>query len=499
MNENSFDFFSDSELSQIMSTIPPDDNITKSISPWRKATRQMLIGFALMAVVPQVFPLNLILPIAGSISMFLGFRSLRKENRWFFLGFILSCIILGFEATSIFLNSSLVRYTVQSSAPFSAMALSSLLLIFLTSVSISAGIITVKKKLDYTSSALSPFALVGIMALILFLALINFTGALAFFVIIAYVLVFICLIKLSKSLDEIGYSIKIADVKNSDKTVVTICLGLAFLISLTGYVFFSRYPMEWKPQVKNESAQLEEIKTNLLSLGFPEDVLSDLKDEDILDYEDAVYVDSDTTYQAFNKGRKVRRTSGNTTYIHTEYDEKEMQFTIVYALINEEENEWKILHHFKWVIDNGYYATEGISVDWPNDRYSFVTEDVSGRVLYDSNGITYISPFFKEGNQVYSSNSIFNYGSVFDTYFAEFSYPLKGENKRGYATYSVRLNDSVLSGNSCLNYAHNASPLQYPVKSSVDILKEWATDNQSFKVRQHVGLIDFGKRLIKSE
>ena len=85
MNENSFDFFSDSELSQIMSTIPPDDNITKSISPWRKATRQMLIGFALMAVVPQIFPLNINLPIAGSISMFLGFRSLRKENRWFFL------------------------------------------------------------------------------------------------------------------------------------------------------------------------------------------------------------------------------------------------------------------------------------------------------------------------------------------------------------------------------------------------------------------------------
>ena len=160
MNENSFDFFSDSELSQIMSTIPPDDNITKSISPWRKATRQMLIGFALMAVVPQIFPLNLILPIAGSISMFLGFRSLRKENRWFFFGFILSCIILGFRAVSIFLNSSIVPYTSESSAPFSAMALSSLLLIFLSSVLNSAGIITVTTLLVYTSSALSPFALV---------------------------------------------------------------------------------------------------------------------------------------------------------------------------------------------------------------------------------------------------------------------------------------------------------------------------------------------------
>lgn len=498
MNENSFDFFSDSELSQIMSTIPPNDNITKSISPWRKATRQMLIGFALMAVVPQIFPLNLILPIAGSISMFLGFRSLRKENRWFFFGFILSCIILGFRAVSIFLNSSIVPYTSESSAPFSAMALSSLLLIFLTSVSISAGIITVKKKLDYTSSALSPFALVGIMALILFLALINFTGALAFFVIIAYVLVFICLIKLSKSLDEIGYSIKIADVKNSDKTVVTICLGLAFLISLTGYVFFSRYPMEWTPQVKNESAQIEEIKTKLLNLGFPEDVLSDLKDEDVLQCENAVYVASDITYKPFNKGREVRRTSGNTTYIHTEYDEKEMQFTIVYVLINEEENEWKIFHHFKWVIDKGYFATEAISVDPPDDKFSFVTEDVSGRVLYDSDGVTYTSPFFKEGSQIYTSTSMIFPGRTYDRYFAEFSYPLKSENKRGYATYSVRFNDSTLRENSFLNYAHNISPLHYPVKSGVTALQSWSYNSISFRIRQHVVLIDISERLIKS-
>ena len=103
------------------------------------------------------------------------------------------------------------------------------------------------------------------MALIIFLALINFTGVFASLVLIAYVLVFIFLIRLSKELDEYGYAIEIAGVQNSDKTVATICLGLAFLISLTGYVFFSRYPMEWTPQVKTDSAQIEEIKTNLVA------------------------------------------------------------------------------------------------------------------------------------------------------------------------------------------------------------------------------------------
>ena len=81
MNENSFDFLSDSEISEMLTPFPPPDNVTKTVSPWRKATRQMLIGFALMSVVPQIFPLNLVCPVAGSVSAFLGFRSLRKETK----------------------------------------------------------------------------------------------------------------------------------------------------------------------------------------------------------------------------------------------------------------------------------------------------------------------------------------------------------------------------------------------------------------------------------
>lgn len=493
MNENSFDFLSDNEISEMLTPFPPPDNVTGAVSPWRKATRQMLIGFALMAVVPQIFPLNLIFPIAGSILSFLGFRGLRKENSWFFLGFILSSVSLGFEAVSLFLNSSIIRYSTENSAPFTVMAMISLALIFMMAVSISAGFITVKKKLQYEASSLSSYALIGVMALIIFLALINFSGVFGLLVIIAYVLVFIFLIKLSKELDEYGYSIEIASVHSSDKTVATICLGLAFLISLTGYVFFSRYPMEWTPQVKNESAQLEEIKVKLLSLGFPDYVLNDLKDEDILKCENAVFVGSDIQNAPFNNGRKVTEIRGNMHYTHMEYDEEEMQFTIVYALINEEENEWKIFHHFQWVIDKGYYGAEAISVDPPDNIHTYITEEISGRVLYDYEGVTYTSAFLKEGNQVYTSDSIIFQGQTFDEYFAEFSYPKESKNKRGYTTYSIKISDSTICINSFLNYAHNITPLQYPVKSGVSSLQR-LDDSLAFRVQQHVVLIDFGER-----
>lgn len=496
MNENSFDFLSDREISEMLTPFPPPDNVTKTVSPWRKATRQMLIGFALMAVVPQIFPLNLIFPIAGPILALLGFRSLRKENKWFFLGYILSSIALGFEAVSLFLNSSIIRYTAESSAPFTVMAMTSLLLIFMMAVSISAGFITVKKKLEYNSSNFSSYSLIGIMALIIFLALINFTGVFAFFVLIAYILVFVFLIKLSKELDEYGYSIEIAGVQNSDKTVATICLGLAFLISLTGYVFFSRYPMEWKPQVKTESAQIEEIKTNLLSLGFPDYVLNDLKDEDILDCENAVYVDSRSDYQAFNNGRKVSEERGNTTYIHTEYDEEEMQFTSITVLVDEEKNQWKVFHHFKWVIDKGYYGAEGISLEPYSGKYG-KPDEPSGQVLYDIDGITYTSPFLNEGEQTYKSTSIFNSGETMNMYFAEFSYPSEAQAKRGYVTYNITFYDEVLAVNSILCYAHNKTPLQYPVKSATQVLKKVESDTLSYARRYDIATINTGDYYLK--
>ena len=514
MNENFFDFENDAELSALVGALPPTDEITQKVSPWRNATRKLLSGFALTAVVPQIFPLNLIFPVAGSILLFLGFRSLRKENKSFFLGFILSCIIFGFECVSVLLNSSLIGHISQSSAPVTVMAMISLLLILLTAVSISFGFWEVKKKLEYSGSNLSTFALVGIMGLICFLALINFTGVLATFVLVAYALVFVALNKLSKELDEIGYSIRIAQSKTSDKSVIAICLSVFVAISLTGYVFFSRYPMEWTPQVKtedmgieeikdnllsvgfSEDAQIDEIKYNLLFLGFPEDVLSDLKNEDILKCKNASFVTVNRDLQAFNNGRKVSETKGNITHIHTEYDEEEMQFTSITVLVDEEKNEWKVFHHFKWVIDKGYYGAEGISLE-PYSGEHGKPDEPSGQVLYDMDGITYTSPFLNEGEQTYKSTSILNSGETMNMYFAEFSYPSKSQAKRGYVTYNITFYDDVLAVNSILCYAHNKTPLQYPVKSATQVLKEVESDTLSYARRYDIATIDTGDYYLK--
>ena len=168
-----------------------------------------------------------------------------------------------------------------------------------------------------------------------------------------------------------------------------------------------------------------------------------------------------------------------------------MQFTSITVLVDEEKNQWKVFHHFKWVIDKGYYGAEGISLE-PYSGEHGKPDEPSGQVLYDMDGITYTSPFLNEGEQTYKSTSIFNSGETMNMYFAEFSYPSETQAKRGYVTYNITFYDEVLAVNSILCYAHNKTPLQYPVKSATQVLKKVESDTLSYARRYDIATIDTG-------
>ena len=78
LNEQEFD----SMLQSSMAELPPDD-IAYEVTPWRKAINRILTGFALGAITLNFLGLNYLLPAIGMILTILGFRTLRKENKWF--------------------------------------------------------------------------------------------------------------------------------------------------------------------------------------------------------------------------------------------------------------------------------------------------------------------------------------------------------------------------------------------------------------------------------
>ena len=110
LNENDFENL----LKNSLNDIPPQ-NIIDEVSPYKDAIGHIVWGIGLTTITLNFLLLNYILPFIGAILMLLGFRSLRKENKWFFGGYILSIIRLIYVLSSLILNSTIYNEFIQQS------------------------------------------------------------------------------------------------------------------------------------------------------------------------------------------------------------------------------------------------------------------------------------------------------------------------------------------------------------------------------------------------
>lgn len=473
MSENDFEIL----LENTIPELPPED-IVAEVTPWKKSVNRVLVGMALTAITLNFGCLNYILPAIGTILLLLGFRTLRYENKWFGCCYAVSIIRAAYFFPSLVLNTTIVQSAVYASAIGSVLTIVNLLLLFIIFVCLWRGFISVQQKAGVPLHAGGAVALIVWYALICLLAFIQYSGVIiAGTMIVGYFFIIRNLYKLSKELDEAGYAIKTAPVKITDRGIVISLVSFLLIGSICGYVFGGSYSMKWTDLNSAEHDNVEEIKAHLMSLGFPEYVLNDLRAEDIAACEDALQVVVDVTDEPMNDGRveTTKYSSNNSVrYIiesKTVYDVKELRITGVGVQVAGERERWIIFHHFIWTTNPGFYGTEAIQL-WP--VYRDLSEgwhsagDVTGRVLYDNDGETFVADYYSLGTQTFTSNSIF-WGEQSNTdVFAVFSMPHNGSNHRGYVAYPV---DEVQDGyiiNSWFNYTHQQSWLQYPAMTAME-------------------------------
>ncbi|MBQ8801918.1 MAG: hypothetical protein IJZ52_06510, partial [Clostridium sp.] len=77
-----------------LAAIPPAEHIVAAANPLDASITKILWGMVLTFFKLNFFYLNYILPLLGSILLYLGYRSLRKENRWFKLCWLISGVLL---------------------------------------------------------------------------------------------------------------------------------------------------------------------------------------------------------------------------------------------------------------------------------------------------------------------------------------------------------------------------------------------------------------------
>lgn len=476
----------------LASSLPdvPSDYIVSEITPWKKAMNRVLTGMALCAITLNLLCLNYILPAVGMVLSLLGFRSLRRENKWFGACFVITVIRAAYFFPMLILNTSVIHSAIPAASVTSVLTNANLLLLLAEFFCIWHGLRAVQKKAGLPPRAGGAVALMVWYVLMYILAVAQYSGLIipiAF--IVGYCFIIRSIYQLSKELDEAGYSIQPAPIKIADESIALAITAVLIVGCALGYLFGGSYPMAWSAVDSSEHADVEDVKVHLLELGFPAYVLNDLTAEDIAACKGALRVVADVTDEPVNDGRTVTTVEYVGTghrYIQqsTVYDVKELRITGVGVQLPGERESWLIFHHFLWTIDPGFYGTESIQL-WP--VYRDIREgwaaagETTGRVLYDQGGETFSAPYHSLGAQTFTSNSIFWGQQTSTDLFATFSMPAKGGNYRGYVAYPVAEAQDGYIISSWINYTHQRSWLQYPAMTAMEKrMTSWQNDAGAF-------------------
>ncbi len=436
-------------LEDFVPPLPPDEAVS-GVTPWKRAMRSILAGLTLCTFTFQVWYLGYLLPAAGTILSLLGFRALRRENKWFQSCFILAAVRTALSFSVLALNTTVIQ------SPFSSLPLIQVLpaaALLMQIFCFWMGLRAVRRKCGLPPRAGSALALLFWYGLLCLLSAVSGSLGLALpaAVILLYVLILRSIYKLTGELDEAGYSVQAAPVRMTDRFLaLTLVLALAAGCAC-GYLLGGSLPMDWKPETASRTPETERIRDRLSDLGFPGYVLEDLLPEEIAACDGALQVTAET---------------------ETIDGMEDLLFTHVCVQLPGSQEEWIVFHHFLWTSDPGFYGTEAIQLLTAYDTMSHAWapgEAPEGRVLYDRDGKTFASPYDFLGPRSFASfSAVFDMQQTQTSVFASFSLPAEGENCRGYITYSTRKLTDGYTAYSGINYTHQKSWRQYPAVTAME-------------------------------
>lgn len=465
-------------LTQVLPDTPPEE-ILHTVTPWRRAMRRILIGLALNMITLRFLLLQYILPLAGSILLVLGFRALRQENRWLRRGGQLSLVLLGLQIVTLWINGIVWQ---EREDVLLCLALVQMCLQFVPLFCLWRGLGAVQQKVGLPRKSGSAGALLLWYGILCALALLEVNGWLAMIpLLLSYFLILRCLHKLSLSLEEAGYAIVPSPISLSDKTVAAIAAGTAAAGLLLCLLFGGKYTMHWQVQNEAPGAAAEVIATQLKALGFPEELLSDLTEEELLLCADAQEIVIQQEEHPMNDGENVVVQEGNQQVHTTVYDVSELQITHVALRFEGERTRWRIFHSFRWTEDASFPGTEVMQL-WTAGRSCEGWTDfssITGRVLCNVNGQRCWADYAFLGRKNYTSQSILWGSQSQSDPFAAFSFPKNASDCRGYLTYEIAEMDSGWLVDSWVNYVHQVSLWQYPVYTAMEARMQGNTGRSS--------------------
>ena len=472
MNENEHYSLTDDELRDVFESGDPrvPINVAEKVTPWKKAMQNLLVGFGISAASISYFPLDFILTAVGSVLVFFGFRSLRKENRAFKVGYGISILFLVYTfAVSVFEACAVFGEFSETTAA-GMITYCSLFLRLVELMAIVKGVGAVQKKAGLEGKN-QGWKLVFWYCLMCVFAIFNYTGILVYVLIIAYIAMIVRLYKFSSALDDAGFTIRPAKIRIGNKAFSIAAAVLLVVSIIAANIFFGSYPMKFSVRANETAKSVATVKTKLVSLGFPKEVLDNLSGEDILDCKNAKQVhfekSSAPIYDGivYKNGKEIKAVDA-------------IEFTTVAVLVsgdivdretyepNEDgsykQQEWKIIHYFRLLPTKKSSKTECIEIMPAYIYYNtwWKAKDTTGKLFFEKDGESYVGDYYSIGKGFKRQDAFTNlFGdSQSENIYADFSVPKGSENFRGYISYSVWGNigelmiDSYITFYSCYSF-----------------------------------------------
>ena len=460
------------------------------VNPWRESMALVLWGIGLTSITLNFLYLDVILPALGAVLMVLGFRTLRGENRALRWCWRLSMAVAAVR--SIAAVAAALPQDTGSAAGYAVMGLTLALYICLW-----RGMVGVSRAAGAEKATAPAAGALAVFYVVLFvLAHIGLEGWLAVLpLLIVYVMILRSLVRLSRSLADMGYVIHAAPVRLPAAAVLWGYLGMTLAAVVLAMLLGQRYPMNW--QVRADAPQDAAIRAELLELGFPEEVLNDLTAEETakmsgateirtqtdMEYDKTRYreLNTDIWYDTampdnWQYDHAEKQQDGSYRYVYRIYDVRTCVMTHVAVLLEEE---CIILHHAAIVKPPKESYTEAMEL-WPvwygdPDEWSRGGW-YQGRVLCDKDGRSYAAGFSALTEGSYESTGFFG-SSRRSAITAEWSRLHGSENIRAYILYDARsLTPKWGYLDSWCNCARQTRPV-YPFRDALTLWHSWITND----------------------
>lgn len=412
---------------------------------------RILTGITLNVLLLEIGWLGALLHFVGAMLIVLGFRRLYSENRWFRLGLVLGMIRLALISANIVLNTTVLYLeNVRPLLQWGSTA-AMLLLLFCFWRGMEKEQCRAGLPPGCASAALLSIWYGGMVLLALSQGTGSFPALLMF---LFYVLILFRLYRQGRNLQQAGGLLPALPAKIPD-WLLSVLAGVILLSGCgAGYLLGGSCRMDWKEVRAGEHEEIEGTEEELLRLGFPEEILGDISAADIEACKGAESLQvSSTDCPAGWNGRS-----------------RNLRFTAIAVKLSGEKEQRRIFHHFRWLETPGFYGTEAIQI-WTAGGSALEnnSRQISGRLLYDAEGITYEASYRSLGGEICGSDdSIWKLGTQTNIW-AGFSLPETGENQRGYIAYTTENKAAEdMPMESWINYTYQRSWKQYPAVTALE-------------------------------